>query len=219
MTALLLAAMVATTTVTIHVETAVGLTDAERHSVTATLAEAINRRTGGTPTIDPVVGGACGDDRCAGAIAGRTGNRDIIYMTLLGVPTRIRLMTERVQGDSGDLLQAQRDLQRDPTTWAPALDAVATMLFPEAVPELVAPAPASPGPWILIGASGTALIGAIIAGVIANGARRQIEREPQTIDERDRLSETTVVAAWTANVLYGLTAAAAGSGVLWLVFD
>ena len=219
--------LVAPSTVAIHVDVSVGLSDVDRQSVTATLAEAIERRTGTRPTIDPVVGGDCTQDRCRGEIGRRTGSDDIVYLSLLGVPTRIRMTTERVRDDRGDLLRGQRDLPRDPTTWPPAMDAMATMLFPEAVPPPVnaaivaesTPAFTNPGPWIMIGAAGSTLVGAVIAGLLSAGARNELETKATDIARRDDLNGTVFAGAWTANVLYGVTALTAASGVLWLVFD
>jgi hypothetical protein len=130
-------------TVGLHVEEARGVTADEVRTLGESFGGAIRRRTGDTPIIDLGTATCQDEDRCAGQIRKRTHAAQIVFINVVGVSTRIRVVTERVD-DKDVVQQATVDLKRDQSTWAAAFDGVALILFPETSPP--PPVAAEPPP-------------------------------------------------------------------------
>lgn len=239
----LIGAVVVTATIAIHVESADGVSPVEIGQLTETLQSAIERRTGERPRVDTITGDDCDkDDRCITDIKARTERSEVVFVNILGVPNRVRLLAERVT--AARARETNLDLDRTPDTWTGAMDGVATILFPEATPTAQAPLPGvevrpppppvtaptvakskSPIPWIILSASAAVGVGAVLSGLASANRRKQVEsgqdnaNMPLTATQADALADQTVNLAWVANGLYAMTAVGVSTSILWLVVE
>ena len=232
------ATLLVSATIAIQVETAEGVADTDVTKLATTLADAIEARTGAGAVLDAIPGPRCSaEDRCLNDVLTRTRSSEVVFVTALGVPTRIRLVAERVQTSWATSRKTQLDLSRQTDTWAASMAGLAATLFPEheppPLPTVRAPAPSppppipaapveadsDPWPWIIVGATAATGVVGVLAGVSSASARRQVEAEPiASKAEQDQLAQRAVTSALVANVLFVITAAGATTAA-WMLWD
>lgn len=123
--------LLAGATVAVHVSEARGVLDDERVDITANLVSAIER----SKPVKLDAARDCADfAACAKPITDRTGAEEVVFVRMLGVPTRIRVVATRVATDGRTVSRAQADLTRDNLQWRPALEGLAGILYPSAGP-------------------------------------------------------------------------------------
>jgi hypothetical protein len=119
--------------VAIHVDDARGLSNQDLEQLTDALKRAIEDRSGQNATVDAADPPTCtASDRCVDRIRSRTESGDVVFLTLIGVPTRIRVVAERVaETKITPTARVETDLLRAERTWSETLGAIAAKLFPE----------------------------------------------------------------------------------------
>jgi hypothetical protein len=193
--------------VAVRVEDARGVSEKDLDLLTRALVQAVGERAGEEAVLDR--GPPCESaDRCLGEIRARSGTSEVILVRLIGVPTRIRLIAERLTVDRTEpVASAEVDLLRTQTTWSSQLSLLAERLMPEpiakkpladALPEPqpepqpepplqrvapLEPRPATetridPLPWVAIGAGAVALGVGIGFGVDSHAARETAAMPP-----------------------------------------
>lgn len=119
--------------VAIHVDDARGLSNRDLEQLTGALKRAIEDRSGQNATVDaPNLPPCTAADRCVDRIRARTESGDVVFLTLIGVPTRIRVVAERIaETKAAPTSRVEIDLLRGERTWTETLGAIAARLFPE----------------------------------------------------------------------------------------
>ena len=126
MTLLLVGASVA-----LSVEQVRGVSDPDVEVFLSQLATSVADKAG-RQTLRDRGGDECtSDDRCADQIRGRSGADEVLFVRLIGVPSRIRIVAERVSPAGGVPRRATIDLTRNQSSWASSLDGLALNLFPD----------------------------------------------------------------------------------------
>lgn len=216
----------------VHLEDARGATDEEVGPILEAVSRALSASGKATPVVDrtPSDPSCLEVDRCVAEIRGRTGAGAVILLRLAAVPSRVRVIGDRVRAGARDSVRAEVDLPRTGEGWDAALSGFAKALLttpPGAA--VVAAAPADDGakdgskvklaPWLVLGGSAVALGVAAIFGAQARAARSEAE-DPSLRPSRariDQLNDTIFANGLAANILFG--AAIAGgltSGALFL---
>ena len=213
----------------LHFEQVAELSLEDASAVAIQLGQAPAPRVGGAAALDDPLWPECGRrDRCVEEVRQRTGASELVYLRVLGGPTKIRLIAERLQpGRAHPPLT--RTLPRDQPSWAAELAELAAALYPEVLPPppedpaLVAipppPAPES-NAWVPLVPIG---VGVAVAGVgVGFGLSSRSTREtlettslPEA-EYQDGLSKMRTHGL-VANVLLGTAVVAVATGlVLWL---
>jgi hypothetical protein len=222
-------------TFVVHVEDVRGVSADDESAILAAFSRAIETRSGRKGSID--LAGCKKKDRCAAELAERSGAEDVVFVRMIGVPTRVRILVERQPQKTA----AEADLPRSRDGWEPVLAGLAEALFPEAKPrsETVAtvgpkpepprvkpePAPAvepessSLLPWIAFGAGAVALSVGTGFGLSSRDARDDARSRPHSDMENDALSDRAIGHGLAANVMFGTAVIAVGAGVLLLVLE
>jgi hypothetical protein len=194
--------------VVIHVDDARGVADPDVAQLTSTLRRAIEARSGQAAIVDTSKSPCAAADRCLDGIRQRTESDEVVFLTLLGVPSRIRLLAERVKRRSASPSEkAEIDLGRAQSAWREKLGLVAAQLFPEpAAPPLETPeSSARPTP-----PSNEARAAAPLEPKPAPAAQAEAPREPASgFNYVPWLSIGTGVAALAVGTGLGLSARAA----------
>lgn len=181
-----------------------GLDEGQRDSVLSEIERSATLRTGEVAVRQPCPEDArsCAED----VIARRDDIEQVLAIQLLGTPTKLRVilsLTSRA-GDQRPQL-ATIDLRRlgsDADAKA-AIDAAMLAIFPNAQRADLA----SLAPWLVIGASGVAVIAGVVFGLGARSARHELLDAPRT--EVRALANRLESSAVAADVLF----IAAGIGV------
>lgn len=135
MLAPLLAILAVGAGVAIHVDDARGVSPDEAATLTTELQGVLRTRSGQRVALDEERTAPCtASDRCVGEIRTRTDAGDVILVTLLGVPTRIRMVAERFRGgQSASAEHVELDLDRRQGDWHTQLVGAVARLFPESI--------------------------------------------------------------------------------------
>ncbi len=223
--------------VAFQLDYASGVSSSDVLEFSKALRRAVESRTGLDVVAD--AGKPCGrTPSCVTAVLARTRSQRVVFLKLLGVPTRIRLLAEqhRVGHPS---VSVSRDLPRSPKPGRSLWRGVAELLFPNTVlaPPKVRPPPPptahvtpqdipkapqreiSWAPWVLFGV-GLAMTGAGVGfGVSSRGARSSAANEPHTAEELENLEDRAIGHGLAANILWGTAGASVLAGGLWLIFE
>ena len=216
--------------IALHVEESRGISAEETLALLTITKNALIEAEGGPVVVSTDLPGACQvTERCTVMLKTESGERHVLYLRLLGIPTRIRVIGER---DAGD--KSQIDLPRDRSKWPSRIQTFARELFPVPPAPSASPiaSPAAVGPaapvaepsikpfvgWTLVG-SGVAfgLVGGVFG--VQNHLVRQSAAETadaNTYADLDRQAHLTGVGA---NVLYGAAIAAVAAGVVLLLTE
>lgn len=224
----------------VHVEQVVDLSLGDATSIATVLGDAIGLRTGRPVEVDDPLAPPCGlPTRCLGEVAARTHAGELIYLRLIGGVTKIRVVAERLNRAGQKVTEATVNLAVDRRDWPTSLDRLARRLFPEALgspPGVVRgavgrPATAEPGvaratgpsgieraaPWLLIGLGVATGVAGTVLGRSASSARDSIETlrlsDDEYVDTLDRMRSHGTA----ANVLFGVAAGSALTGLVWLL--
>lgn len=220
--------------VEVRLEDARGLSSEDVRTITAELGEAIEVRTSSTVSVERK--SPCGQDSgCIQRLLTEGGCTDVVFLRLIGVPTRIRLIADRFGGAE---TRAEVDLPRTRGAWTMVLGGVAKRLFPEAPPPppqlAVAPPPpavtrppppppveeeSSYAPWLLAGAGAAVLIAGTGFGISSRTARSAAADEPHTPAELADLEDRAVGHGIAANVMFGVGGAGLAAGLIWWLVE
>ncbi|MBK6683772.1 MAG: hypothetical protein IPG45_04810 [Deltaproteobacteria bacterium] len=216
----------------LHLEQVAELSLEDATAVAIQLGQALEPRVGGPANLDDPLWPECGrGDRCADEVRQRTGAAELVYLRVLGGPTKIRVIAERLQPGQPHP-PITRTLPRDQPSWAQELAELATALYPEVLPApppepaLVAlpPAPAPAAnrwvPLVPIGV-GVALAGVGVGfGLSSRSARDTLETTSLSDEEYQQGLSTMQTHGLVANLLLGTAVVAVAAGVvLWITAD
>lgn len=220
--------------VEVRLEDARGLSSDDVRTITTSLAEAIEARTKSRVTVARK--SPCGQDSaCVQRLLTEGSSTDLVFLRLIGVPTRIRLIADRAGREEA---RAEVDLSRTRGSWAMVLGGVAERLFPAPPPPppkitvapppppLAPPPPPPPvetesayGPWLLAGAGAAVLIAGTGFGISSRTARSSAAEEPHTPAELADLEDRAVGHGIAANVMFGVGGAGVVAGLIWLLVE
>lgn len=223
-------------TVAIHVDNSTGLSASDQAALLADLEAAITACSGAATIVDEA---GCDDvTPCGNQVLARTGAERLVFVQLVGVPSRIRVVAQTAPDGAGATWQGRVDLERSRDRWPAALIEFVRPLFadlrrldlavsppaspaaaPTAVPsEVTTAAEASPWPWVMLGGS------LVLAGV--GGAFGAVSRNARAAGdgglrtpEAERLESRAIANGWAANVLWSTAGVAAVSGIVWLFVE
>lgn len=216
----------------LHLEQVAELSLEDATALAVELGQALEPRVGGAAVLDDPLWPDCGRrDRCAEEVRQRTSAEELVYLRVLGGPTKIRLIAERLQpGQAHPPLT--RTLPRDRTGWASELAELATTLYPEVLPAppqdpgLVAipPAPAPQSnllvPLVPIG------VGVVLAsvgvgfGLSSRSTRETLETTSLPDAEYQEGLSKMRTHGLAANLLLSTAVVAVAAGVvLWLTAE
>jgi hypothetical protein len=227
--------------VALRVEDARGVSADDQAAILAAFSEAIAARSGRDAAVDRA---ACKKkDRCLAEVAQRVQAEDVVFLRMLGVPTRIRIIAEREAAKFSAKKTGEIDLPRTRDAWTPALASLAEALFePKALPMVretppieekkeIALVAANPqtgqedslrryAPWIAIGAGAAAFAVGSVFGLSSRGARADA-LEPIERDETEfrDLEDRAQGHGLAANILFGAAVVGVGTGVVLLVIE
>ena len=232
-------------TLALHVETAKSVSQSNTDDIVSGLAAAIQARTGEAPvrSVRPPPDGCPRNDRCVAEIRGHTKGQEIVFLRMIGGPSRIRLAGERV-GVSGRVdARVQVDLTPEDVGGKGTLEGVAAILLPGAVPpdpptpppELECPTATATAalpmgdspksaetkwaPWVILGASAVAAGAGAVFGAQNTKTRDDIASTPHTDDEVESLQDQAFGQGLAANVLLGTAAVGLATSVVWAFAD
>ncbi len=226
----ILAPLILTATVAVHVERASGLEPVEVQRLASTLAEALGRRTGTAATILDGSLECEGERACFAAAVAASGREDVLVIDAVALPSRVRLSARRLRGSADARSESALDLSRDGEGWPTALDGLVGVLFPEVPlpslrvepppPQIVTVVePVQAVPWVLVG-GGAAVAGiGLGVGLLSARFRREIETEVRTQGDYAELAARSKSFALAANVLFAVATVTIGTGVGLWVFD
>ncbi len=234
----------------VHVESARGIEETDRVFLISQIQDAVERATTIRPVVDdPPPGGCASPDRCIGDIKTRTNADVVLFVRLIGAPSRLRIGAERTPAAEGSAGNTTIDLTRDRSTWGPPIDGLAVSLFPDAAtfrtPPPPPPAVAATPPtqdvvtspaiddeggdltvagWAMVG------VGLVVAGVatglgvLSQNARDEHETDVmnnvmRSTSEVDDLEAQAQGLGWGANVGWGVGGAAVATGIILLVVN
>lgn len=216
----------------LHLEQVAELTLEDASALAFQLGQALEPRVGGAPVIDDPLWPECArPDRCVDEVRLRTRAQELVYLRVLGGPTKIRLIAERLEpGRSHPPIT--RNLTRERVTWAPELAALALALYPVALarapdesavwtpPPPPPPAETNLVPLIPLGVGVAAAAVGVGFGLSSRALRQDLENGAIPDAEYDREVEHMRAHGLVANLLFG-TAAVAGATalILWLTTD
>ncbi len=225
-------ALILVSSVEVRVEDARGVSPDEATTIAEGLQSAISERSG----LEAAVEGKspCGQTPECLTELSKSGATAFVFIHLIGVPTRIRLIAERA-GDQES--RSEVDLTHARGSWPVVLNGVAEHLFPERPPPppppvlpppiAIAPPPPPPppaappslAPWLLAGAGAAVLAVGIGFGVSSRSARRTAATQPHTEDELAALEDRAIAHGITANVMFGLGGAGLLGGLIWWIAE
>lgn len=209
----------------VAIEDTRGMSDDEVAVITRRLVVALDDRAGGAvaDSAEPCERA----DRCLDDRRRRTAARVLVLVRLIGVPTRIRIIAERIDAD-GTPRSVALDLARNRTTWPSSFQRIAAELFPErlapprvarASPTEIAKPPPEPegpsvAPWIAAGVGAAALVTGIAFGVSSQGARSDAASMPTTPEQLDGLERRAIDHGIVANVAFSAALVAGVTGLV-----
>lgn len=216
----------------LHLEQVAELSLEDASAVAIELVQALEPRVGGAAVLDDPLWPDCGRrDRCAEEVRQRTSASELVYLRVLGGPTKIRLIAERLQPGLSHPPQT-RTLPRDQKSWASELGELATALYPEVLPApaeepaLVALPPVAAPPsraWVPLVPIG---VGVVLAGVgvgfglSSRSTRETLETTALPEEEYQAGLSKMRTHGLAANLLLGTAVIAAATGVvLWLTAE
>ena len=230
----------------LHVETAKNVSESNTDEIVSGLAAAIEARTGVAParSTRPPPDGCPRRDRCATEIRGHTRADEVVFLRVIGGPSRIRLAGELVQKSGDTAARVQVDLTPGAVGNKGTFEGVAAILLPDAVrlappppPELgcvtttatlagVLPSDGDPeaaetkwAPWVVLGASAVAAGVGAVFGVQNVQTRDDIATKPHTGDEVESLQDQAFGQGLAANLLIGTAAVGLATSVVWAYAD
>jgi hypothetical protein len=229
-------ALLFATSVEVRIEDTRGVSSDEARTIADGLRAAIAARSGGPVEIESK--SPCGQtEACIGELE-KSGATDFVFVRLIGVPTRIRLIAERAGGRAE---RSEVDLTRARGSWPVVLGGVAEHLFPEPMvappppppaviaspppPGIAVPPPAPPeeaasyAPWLLAGAGAVVLAVGVGFGASSRGARNAAANEPHTPEEIADLEDRAIGHGIAANVMFGVGGAGLLGALIWWLVD
>ena len=220
--------------VEVRVEDARGVSSDEARTIADGLKSAIAERAKSDVAVQSK--SPCGQTPACLAELSKSGATDFVFVRLIGVPTRIRLIVERVGAQDG---RSEVDLTRARGSWPVVFGGVAEHLFPEAPPPPptiapppppppeIAPPPPTPvietsfnyAPWLLAGAGVVVVAVGVGFGASSRGARSSAANEPHTMEELTDLEDRAIGHGIAANVMFGIGGAGVLGGLIWWLAD
>lgn len=219
----------------VHLEEVVDLPLRDAGEVADALAQAAELRAGVPARVDDPLAPPCfrrRSPRCVGDVAARTGADHLVFVRLIGGVTRIRILAERTDPGGRVVAEQTVNIARDGAGWARDLDRLAGALFPRRVgvaaerqngPELVVapeerPSEASPvAPWVVLGVGVASGAAGVAFGQSSASARDRIENQTLTGEAYGEQVSRMRDHGTAANVLFGISAGAILTGVVWLL--
>ena len=227
-------ALLFATSVEVRVEDARGVSSDEARTIAEGLRAAIAERSGSDVVIQSK--SPCGQTPSCIAELMKSGATDFVFVRLIGVPTRIRLIADRAGAQES---RSEVDLTRARGSWPVVFGGVAEHLFPEPPPPppaaivapppppAIAPPPLEPvaeegpnyAPWLLAGAGVVVLAVGVGFGASSRGARSAAANEPHTDEELADLEDRAIGHGIAANVMFGVGGAGVLGAVIWWLID
>jgi hypothetical protein len=228
--------LVAMSAVEVRVEDARGVSGDEARAIADGLKSAIAERLQLEVAIESK--SPCGQTPACLEQLMKSGATDFVFVRLIGVPTRIRLIVERLGARDA---RSEVDLTRARGSWSVVFGGVAEHLFPEPPvapppPVVAAPPPPPPSiapppivpppedgpnlaPWLLAGAGVAVLAVGIGFGVSSRSARSSAANEPHTTEELESLEDRAIGHGIAANVMFGVGGAGVLGGLIWWLVE
>lgn len=229
-------ALVLLASVEVRVQDARGVSSEEARSIAEGIRAAVAERTGREAALASK--SPCGQSAECLAELSKAGATDFVFIRLIGVPTRIRLIAERAGARE---TRSEVDLTRAKGSWPVLFGGVAEHLFPEERPPPPPPALAEPpppppaitapppqpapdegpsyAPWLLAGAGVAVLAVGIGFGASSRSARRSAATEPHTLEELQDLEDRAIGHGIAANVMFGVGGAGVLGGLIWWLVE